>query len=141
LAAPQSNISELFRRIVQFARVVLGAVAAADGILIEKSLGLFDSCERQVMRLDFIAVILHHPEIHAGGVEHTNHHHRQERQTPEQSHQDRSGCASLIISFTALALIGLAPLPAPLVVNRQCCPAKWLLGSVGRQFEYQWRFG
>ena len=87
LSATEWNILELHGRVVNAAGVILRAPLALGQVAIEQRLGLFDARQRQVMRLDLIAVILHHHQIEARGMEHTHHHDGQQGEAPENSDQ------------------------------------------------------
>jgi hypothetical protein len=88
LSATEGYIAELFRSFIKLAAVVPATAAAFPGFLVKQRLGLFDSGHRQVMRLDSVAVILYHEQIHPGRVQHADHHDGQQRQTPEQADED-----------------------------------------------------
>ena len=88
MAAAERHIAEMFRSVVEIAAVACAASGAEPRILVEECFGLLNSGEREVMGLNSIAIILHHHEVKAGGVQDTDHNHRKQRQAPEQTDQD-----------------------------------------------------
>ena len=80
----------MFSRVVKFAAMISGAPFASNGILVQKRLGFLDSCQRQIMGLNRIAIIFRHSKIKARGVENPHHNEGQKRHTPEQRDENRS---------------------------------------------------
>ena len=57
LPAAETDVAKLFGRVVKFAAVIFAGSAAVVRVLIEQRLGFLDSRQREVMRLNAIAII------------------------------------------------------------------------------------
>ena len=68
--------------------MVYDAAFALLRVLIQKGLGLFDAGQRQVARLDLIAVVLHDQQVEARGIKRADDDDGQQREAPKQSNEN-----------------------------------------------------
>ena len=101
--------------------MISGAFLPFGGVLVKECLGLLDSGQGQIVRLDLVAMVFHHQQIKPSGAEHADDDEREKRQAPKQADQDGSIAGESVElcrhhcfpSFGVTGVDWLAGLPPP----------------------------